>query len=74
MSTEPYYPVLEAEISRKGVKKKDIAESLGIEPRALSRKLMGETRFWWEEVKKIHSLFPATPIETLMECKKSPTN
>lgn len=73
MSQEPYYPTLEAEISRKGVQKKDIAARLGIDPRALSRKLMGETRFWWDEVIVLHSFFPDIPIEKLMERRKSPT-
>ena len=67
MARSPTYPTLEAEISRKGIQKKAIAEKLGILPRAFSRKLSGETRFWWEEVLILHSIFPDISIERLMK-------
>lgn len=39
------YPTLEAEIARRQIKKKDIAEAIGIKQRTLSLKLMGNTDF-----------------------------
>lgn len=33
---KPYFPVLESEISKAGIRKKDIAKRLGITPRAFS--------------------------------------
>lgn len=62
---KPYFPVLEGEISKRGVLKKDIAEQLGITPRALSVKLNGDVDLWWKEVIAIQSLFPDVPIEKL---------
>lgn len=63
----PYYPMLEAEISKAGIKKQDIAKKLNLTPRALSRKMTGECDFWWKEVIIIQSIFPAVPIEKLFE-------
>ena len=47
------YPALEAEIARLGIKKYQIAESLGIHPRTLSNKLGGTIRFSAEEAVQI---------------------
>ena len=47
------YPALEAEISRHGIKKYEIAESLGIHPRTFSNKLGGTIRFSAEEAIQI---------------------
>lgn len=58
---KPYYPILESEISKSGVKKKDIAKKLGLSPRALSSKLTGKVDFWLSEVVAIHSFFPEVP-------------
>ena len=63
----PYYPMLEAEISKAGIKKQDIAQKLNLTPRALSRKMTGECDFWLKEVIIIQSIFPAVPIEKLFE-------
>lgn len=65
--TTPYYPTLEAEISKKGIRKQDIAQKLNLTPRAFSRKITGQTDFWWKEVTVIQSIFPTTPIEKLFE-------
>ncbi len=62
---KPYFPILEAEISRNGIRKKDIAIGLGIKPRTLSLKLTGKTEFLLSEVIYIHSIFSDTPIEDL---------
>lgn len=63
----PYYPMLEAEISKAGIKKQDIAQKLNLTPRAFSRKITGECDFWLKEVIIIQSIFPAVPIEKLFE-------
>lgn len=57
MSIEPYYPNLETEFSRKGIKKKQIAEQLGISERAFSSKMTGKNDFWLSEAFAIYSLF-----------------
>ena len=62
---KPYFPILESEISKRGVLKKDIAEQLEITPRALSIKLNGGVDLWWKEVIVIQSLFPDVPVEKL---------
>lgn len=61
---KPYYPMLEAKIAENGIVKKDIAEQLGISPRAFSKKLTGTVDFWLNEVLIIHTLFPdVNPLE-----------
>ncbi len=47
------YPTLEAEFSRHGIKKHTVADSLGIEPQTLSKKLNGKIRFTAEEAIQI---------------------
>lgn len=69
-TNKPYYPNLEAEISKMGVKKQDIALALCITPRTLSKKITGEIDFWWREVLIIHEFFPDVPIITLFEHKE----
>lgn len=60
------FPTLEAEIARRGIKKREIANILGIEQRTLSNKLNGYTRFALEEAVKIkQTWFPEIPIEEL---------
>lgn len=68
-TNKPYYPNLEAEISKMGVKKQDIAFALCITPRTFSKKMMGEIDFWWREVLLIHDILPDVPIITLFEHK-----
>ena len=65
--SKPYYPNLEAEISKNGFKKKDIADKLNISPRAFAEKMTGRVDFWWKEVGIIQSLFPNVPAEELFE-------
>lgn len=57
LNVKPYYPYLEAEISKRGIKKKQIAEQLGISERAFSCKMTGKNDFWLEEALAIYSLF-----------------
>lgn len=62
---KPFYPTLEAEISRRGLKKSGIAKRLEITPRAFSQKLTGKTDFWWKEISIISALIPDIPIDQL---------
>lgn len=62
---KPHFPILEAEISKNGIRKKDIAMALGIQPRTFSLKMSGKTEFSLSEVRYIHSLFFDISIEEL---------
>ena len=66
-----FYPNLEDEISKNGIKKKDIAEKLGITPRAFSDKMTGRVDFWWKEILIIHSIFPNVQPMELFEHERS---
>lgn len=48
---------LEAEISRKGIKKKDIAAELRIDEKTLRNKIKGQTDFVWSEAVQIRDRF-----------------
>lgn len=48
---------LEAEISRKGIKKKDIAAELQIDEKTLRNKIKGRTDFVWSEAVQIRDTF-----------------
>lgn len=65
MKKKPYFPILESEISKNGVMKKEIAKHLGISQRALSCKLTGKIDFWWHEICVIRSFFPDFTAEEL---------
>lgn len=62
---KPYYPLLEAELARRGIAKKEIAQKLGITTRSFSNKITGNVDFWLREVLMIHSLFPDIPVDML---------
>lgn len=64
-SKKPHFPILEAEISKNGLVKKEIAEKIGLTPRAFSRKLTGKSDFWYSEIQGIRKLFPDYSIEQL---------
>ena len=51
------YPALEAEIAFRQIRKKDIAESVNITPRAMSLKLVGKSNFTLNEALVIHQQF-----------------
>lgn len=51
------YPVLEREIAGRGIKKKAIAESIGVTYRSLNNKLSGRVPFTWPEVSTIRNRF-----------------
>lgn len=64
------FPTLENAIFSRGIKKKVIADTLGITPKTLSNKLSGKCEFTWEEVLKLKTnFFPDVDTEQLM-CKK----
>lgn len=64
-SRPPYYPNLEAEISRNGFLKRDIAKAVGISERHFLEKLTGNTDFWWKEALRIQAFFPNTSLTEL---------
>lgn len=53
----PYFPTLAGEIARRGIKKKAIADALGICNRSLNNKLNGRVPFTWDEVKQMRGQF-----------------
>ncbi len=53
----PVYPVLSGEIAKRGIKKKDIASSIGACGKALSNKLAGRSEFTWSQVQTICAEF-----------------
>lgn len=63
------YPVLIGEIAKRGVKKRTIAQRLGICDKSLNNKLNGKVPFTWPEVQTIrHQFFPdLTPDELFKE-------
>ncbi len=63
---KPYYPVLESEIAKRGIKKKDLAEMLDITYRTFAQKLNGKTEFTWSEVLSLNSVFPSVPPTELL--------
>lgn len=61
-----YYPTLEREIAGRGIKKKAIAESIGVCYRALNNKLSGRVPFTFPEVSAIKDrFFPDMQLESL---------
>ena len=52
-----YFPILAGEIAKRGIKKKVIADSLGICGKSLNNKMSGRVPFTWDEVKLIRSTF-----------------
>lgn len=69
-----FYPALAAEIARRGIKKKAIADALGICNRSLNNKLAGRVSFTWDEVKRIRSqFFPDMTADKLFESVKDKT-
>ena len=60
------YPNLIGEIARRGIKKKVLAESIGICDKALRNKLAGKSKFSLPEAQRIRNeFFPDIPIERL---------
>lgn len=60
------YPTLAGEIAKRGIKKKAIAQAIGVSGRALNNKMRGESAFTWPEVKVIrNSFFPDFTVDDL---------
>ena len=60
------FPVLVGEMAKRGIKKKAIAQSLGICDRALYNKLNGRVPFTWPEAKIIsRKFFPDLQVDDL---------
>ena len=63
---EPIYPVLEAEIVKRGILKKSIAELLELAPRMLSTRLTGKFEFTLGQAIAIQEkFFPDMDIKML---------
>lgn len=61
-----YYPALEREIAGRGIKKKTIAESIGVCSKSLNNKLSGRVPFTCPEVFTIKNrFFPDMTLEVL---------
>jgi len=60
------YPVLRAEIAKRGVKKTAMAKALGISIGSFHNKMNGVSDFTWPEVCKVNDIFfPDMDKETL---------
>lgn len=51
------YPVLEAKITDRGIKKNKIAEAINVSYRSFTNKLSGNTAFTWDEVCVVQERF-----------------
>ena len=61
-----YYPTLEREIAGRGIKKKTIAESIGVCNKSLNNKVSGRVPFTLPEVSAIKDrFFPDMQLESL---------
>ncbi len=61
-----YYPTLEREIAGRGIKKKNVAGSIGVCNKSLNNKLSGRVPFTWPEVCEIRDrFFPDMTVEHL---------
>ena len=63
------YPVLAGEIAKRGIKKKTIAERIGVCDKSLNNKLNGRVPFTWPEVKTIRHQFFRIWIRMNSLCK-----
>lgn len=52
-----YYPVLIGEMAKRQIKKKDVAECIGVCYKAFDNKVNGRVAFTWPEVQKIRRDF-----------------
>ena len=62
------YPFLVGEIAKRGIKKKEIAESTEISYKAFYNKMLGKNDFSLTEAMTIQkNYFPEIPLETLFQ-------
>lgn len=63
-----YFPILAGEIAKRGIKKKAIANTIGVCDRALNNKLSGRTPFTLPEAQAINrTFFPDMQIDVLFQ-------
>lgn len=68
---EVYFPTLEAEIAKRGIKKKDIANRAGIEISTFYYKLNGTRPFTLDQALSIwETWFPDIPVNELFKHEK----
>lgn len=67
----PFYPVLAAEMAKRGITKKQIANALGINYKTFYNKWNGLTPFTWPEVCKIkEAYFPEMTSDELFAIRQ----
>lgn len=67
MNTKVYYPNLSGEIAKRGIKKKVIAESIGICRRSLQNRMNGKVPFSYSEANTIRKrFFPDLTLDYLL--------
>ena len=60
------YPVLIGEIAKRGIKKKTIADCIGVCSKSLTNRLLGKVQFTWPEVQIIQQhFFPDVEVKDL---------
>ena len=60
------YPILIGEMAKRQIKKKDVAECIGVCYKSFDNKMNGRVAFTWPEVKKIwKEFFPDIQIDEL---------
>lgn len=60
------YPILIGEMAKRQIKKKDVAECIGVCYKSFDNKMNGRVAFTWPEVKKIrHEFFPDIQTDEL---------
>lgn len=66
------YPILAAEITKRKIKKKDVAQRLGLCEKSLRSRMTGRAAFTWPEARLLcRSFFPdMTPEELLRPAEK----
>ena len=60
------FPNLNAELARRGMKKKEFAKLLDISERTAANKLCGKSEFTLSEIRKISGLFPGLSVDYLL--------
>ena len=68
--TLPLFLNLKAAVTEMGITRKELAGALGISVSSLGRRLRGSIEFRWNELVRLHALFPDTPVSILLERKQ----
>ena len=64
------FPHLLCAMTRAGITRNELAVILGISRSTLQRRLRGSIEFRWNELVRLHALFPDTPVSILLERKQ----